>query len=155
MSTELLSRDRIIIAGALTAVIILIVIVWATLEYIKPKQEDSPPRDEDSDHLLNEEAPDPEKVDSDVDMVFSQQSTPVIVNESLCRAQDDSVLIANVTVGDSLMSANDEDEESCAVIDRLAARLSKPKIKEERDELSTQLVDLISRINETLETEES
>ena len=53
------------------------------------------------------------------------------------------------------MSANDEDEESCAVIDRLAARLSKPKIKEERDELSTQLVDLISRINETLETEES
>ena len=88
-------------------------------------------------------------------MVFSQQLTPVLVDESPCRAPDDSVLIANVTVEDSLIIANNEHEESDAAIDRLATRLVKPQIKEERDELSTQLIDLISRIDKTLENNES
>ena len=155
MPTEILSRERIIIVAALIAAILTMVSIWATFEYLKPKQEDDLGKDEDSDHLLDEEAPDPEITKSDYDMVFTHDFSPAIVAESPCRAIDDSVLIANLTVDDSLATANNDDEDPIAGIDRFADRLVKPKLKGERDRLSTQLIDLISRIDETLEDRES
>ena len=155
MSTEILSQERLVIVAALLVAILTMVIIWASLEYLKPKQEDDQDKDEDSDHLLEEEAPDPDIEKSDYDMVFTQHCSPAIVAESPCRAVDDSVLIANLTVDDSLATANDDDEDPCAGIDRFADRLVRPKLKDERDRLSTQLIDLISRIDETLEDRES
>lgn len=156
MSTAILSRERLVIAVALAAVVLTMVIIWSTFQYcLKPKQENNPVEDEDSDHLLEEEAPIPELEISDYDFSFDHHRTPVIAVKTSCQADDDSVLIANATDDESDVIANNEDEENRAAIDCLADRLVRPRLQEEREELSTMLIGLINRIDDTLEDRES